>query len=872
MSNTTDHEQKLSTIIQSNTSICDTIRHNVDRFLSLREDLLNNSNIKDLSAYNEILSPLIEGLRVEQLKTRIASTKVQLAFCGENSSGKSAFIQTFLGIGKILPSGDGPVTARITKLTYASASEASIYIWKTLRDQTSSPESIVSLSSYFDGDKPNWAGIASVVSTHLRRPVDIDETEDTFAEWARTFVEIRIPSSVLALGIDVYDTPGFLMDDAKVLKDILHDLVELIHPTIVFMYANPSTDDAANSCFVAMTTALQDLDSSSIFFLNSKADIAQMKQFKRTMTMPDFLSMLEDERARRYQLLLASPFIRNNHFGEQCSYFDLCSVNSQIIKPFGPKMNETTIQHIIEFVTNNDLTIATRVCKLVLPIIDGFFNLIHLTSTRTTDQLLQIRYDALNWEKNLFEMYKIYTKTYIDDLFTNIFKEFDKEDESIIKLFANNRRLSETFERDIQSAVRLKILIPVVKNSLSTLMKNVLDQFKSNIDLTQGIAFNEILVNALNREEISDFTALLLDERILTNQSSIGIIYAVNTISVPIVQCSKSLREKHFPVEFMGDHKEKQKRNETIRRYLVDMRTIIEDQRDVMNQAIELWGDKQQAMLRSLIERHYLTISPTLASHQQTLKDLERYSWHLISIECELRAAEDFARFNGSAPEIENDNSQSTIFSICPAKWGNETNLMVKKLSQTIPNQPHASWYEAHYHMKISNLFHPNILNLRYLYKNDTELWMIFPLISLKLEQLLQQPSTVLPFETVLSWMCGLADVLAMFSRNEIVHRNINLSNLAITEDQRLLLIDLGNWTDDCEISQRHNSSNDLNDVNAFGEIGVILSTSIIRDEKTLLGIDIFYELMAQCTQANQEKPITPDTILQKLRFIQDMF
>jgi len=75
MSNTTDHEQKLSTIIQSNTSICDTIRHNVDRFLSLREDLLNNSNIKDLSAYNEILSPLIEGLRVEQLKTRMLRLK-----------------------------------------------------------------------------------------------------------------------------------------------------------------------------------------------------------------------------------------------------------------------------------------------------------------------------------------------------------------------------------------------------------------------------------------------------------------------------------------------------------------------------------------------------------------------------------------------------------------------------------------------------------------------------------------------------------------------------------------------------------------------------------------------------------------------------
>jgi len=64
------------------------LRHNVDRFLILRED----------------------------------------------SSGKSSFIQTFLAIGKILLSGDD------------ATSEASIFIWKTFRDQTFSSKYSILIS------------------------------------------------------------------------------------------------------------------------------------------------------------------------------------------------------------------------------------------------------------------------------------------------------------------------------------------------------------------------------------------------------------------------------------------------------------------------------------------------------------------------------------------------------------------------------------------------------------------------------------------------------------------------------------------------------------------------------------------------------
>ena len=176
----------------------------------------------------------------------------------------------------------------------------------------------------------------------------------------------------------MYDTPGFLIGDAPVLTENLHDLVELIHPTIVFMYGNPSTDDAAQACFVAMKAALHDIDRTSIFFLNSKADANTMPKWKKTLSKEEFLTMLAEERARRYELLLRAPFLASATLEglpasiDQCDCFDLCSVNAQMNKPHGPVMNQNTIQHIVRFVLRNNTTMATRAYQLISPIIDFF--------------------------------------------------------------------------------------------------------------------------------------------------------------------------------------------------------------------------------------------------------------------------------------------------------------------------------------------------------------------------------------------------------------------------------------------------------------------------------------------------------------------
>ncbi|UJR11126.1 hypothetical protein I4U23_015308 [Adineta vaga] len=890
----TDHyTHKLQTIIQINSHIRDMVRKNVNEFLNLRQALLTNSGIQDLTAFREVLFPLIQGPRIEQLNVRITSDKVQLALCGENSSGKTAFLHRFLDVGKILPSGDGPVTARITKLTYAPSDQACIRIRKSLRDATLA-ENEIKLTEFFTGEKPNWMGVARSLAKYVKRPENIDEKSEEFAEWARYFVEVHIPSPTLALGIDIYDTPGFLLDDAPVLKDILHDLVELIHPTIIFMYANPTTDDATRGCFLAMKTALSDLDTTSLFFLNSKADINQMLKFKQGMTIDDFISILAEERARRYDLLLRAPFLANDHLEglpksvDRCEYFDLFSVNSHLMKPYGPLLNETSIGRIVQFVANNDLTIATRICKLILPIIDAFFSLLHITSYQTSERLIQLQYDALNWEKIFFEAYKIYTEDFLKNLFTNIFERFNQERETVVDVFVKIFAPFDSLQRTIQTAVNLQILKPAIHDSMRKFMGYIFEHITSNSNLTRGAAFNEILINALGVQEMSDFATMLLGDH--SDQRPIGtiVLYMVNTISIPIIKCAQTLQNldysqrNEFEQQTLIDARDREEHIKSlVRQYLLHMEFVIEKERHKMQQAIKLWSDHQRGVIQSLIEIHYKDASPLLSSHQITLKCLKQYVPQLIVIECKLCAAQDMAKFRDQLPKIRQEITTSTMFSTFIGDWGEEKNLVIKKLTQPTVDQAYAVYYEAHYHLRIVNLHHPTLVNIHYLYEhyiNDetSELWMIFPPISRSLNTFLEQSTTSISLRKILQWMIDLADALIVMHGNELVHRNVILNNILLTEDDHARLIDLGNWNGECDMSMRHNPAGTVDgmndDMRGFGEIGQILHKRAARSEEVTAIIGEFYDLIVKCLHASRERPITADFAHKKLKFIMDMF
>jgi hypothetical protein len=124
--------------------------------------------------------------------------------------------------------------------------------------------------------------------------------------------------------------------------------------------------------------------------------------------------------------------------------------------------------------------------------------------------------------------------------------------------------------------------------------------------------------------------------------------------------------------------------------------------------------------------------------------------------------------------------------------------------------------------------------------------------------------------------MSGIADALTAVHGDELVHRNVILSNVLLTEDERTMLVDLGDWHENCDLSMRHNPLSTLNgtndDMKGFGEIGLSLIRFIKQDEKESIIIDEFNELMLKCARASLEKPMTAEFAQQKLKFMLDMF
>ena len=456
-------EEKLKDILQSNNFIRRRVQESVNDFLQIRRDLLTLFNTKSLDNISNVFAPLVDAMRIEILNQQVTSTKVQLALCGENSSGKTSFIHLLLGIEDILPADVGPITARIVKMTYAKAENACAIIYPSLEDSFNNKiDTLIDLSSFFilneEQDEPDWEGITNALAIHVKRPTEMDVNSDEFAKWAKHFIEIRLPSSTLKLGIDVYDTAGFRIRDAQILKDCLYDLVRLVQPTLVFLYDNPSSTDESNDCFLALKDALKHLDSSNIFFLNTKADIANMTGADKIKTKKEFIELFNNERIKRYGLLLKTPGMVNSITGglpksfEKCNCFDMCSVNSQAIPPWGPMLNENAIHRLIQFVANSDLIMAQRVSNLVLPVIEAFFDLTLITSHRTQEQLKELRRDAHQWVDNYFKEHREVFKKFLREIFKKI-----SEDLLSIKIDLSRRAIQQKNLSNIRTFIQLAI-------------------------------------------------------------------------------------------------------------------------------------------------------------------------------------------------------------------------------------------------------------------------------------------------------------------------------------------------------------------------------------------------------------------------------
>jgi serine/threonine protein kinase len=231
----------------------------------------------------------------------------------------------------------------------------------------------------------------------------------------------------------------------------------------------------------------------------------------------------------------------------------------------------------------------------------------------------------------------------------------------------------------------------------------------------------------------------------------------------------------------------------------------------------------------------------------------------------------------------------STVYTLDEIEWGTiNKNLFVKRLTQPIPNRPYTSYLEAHYHRKITNLNIPNILKLSYLYENLlpnslNEFWMIFETQTLDIKRNLQnfieehqQQNRTISLRKNFEIILPIINALTELHENELVHRNIKLSNILLDQNDESCLADLGNWSllntdQSIHVEWRHylskNSDGILKDIQDFGQLSFTLCSIINSDDLKSSICGEYKQILGTCL--SNEPPRT-GSIRQDLKDLYD--
>jgi tRNA A-37 threonylcarbamoyl transferase component Bud32 len=876
-----DHRE-LTRIIVNNHRVRQIVQQATNEFLSLKNDLLQQMQKKKFDERVEYKSKsLIDILQIQSLNKQLPVDKVQLALVGGNASGKTSLIHHLLESEPFLPSDVGPVSARIIRLKYADSIDACLYVYPSLKDQHKEPGVQISLSEYFAGSEPDWNGVKDSIKPHVQRPnpEEIEKTSKEFAEWAKYFVEIRIPSNFLKLGIDLYDTPGLLYSDPPVLKQNLYNLVKEIIPTLVFMYENPSVNNDTKDCFLALKEALgKQLDDTSIFFLNTKVDIGTIIPEDVNINDEEFENkILINVRQERKDLLLKAPGM-----AQQLSVdgdFNIISVDSQW-DPRGIKMNQLTINHLIQFVANSDLKVAKKVSKLVLLVINSFFDFVFVTNHRTREQLQELRRNAYQWTENYFIKYKSGLDRILRKLYDIIDKELNDKMDSIIQRAVKHGTV-KSMEKYIRTLIQHEIIKVIVKNFMDEYAKSSAIETFINSSLLKNANKNEFLVAVQQK-----FFSVLIN---INDETSV-LFYNIGPILKPLHAISDIIIESDGEDKPISTKKSPQwnelkkklrqdiirkttRRNDmeildVARQYLNDIRSGLMTQKNNLNQILGQWCEQEKDQLEETIDQQYQLAKKFLPQREKTYDLVMKYSEQFARIECKLILAQCLTTFNGHIPTMNQvPINEDRFFQFYSAEWLNKKDLIVKKLKEASDLQ----YLEAHYYRKLSKLGIPNILPLLYLYQNDdNELWMFFPKY-----ECLEDKINKVTVENILKIVLAIAQCLETLHANELIHRNVNIKNIYMTDDGRYFLGDFYSQETyqtllDCV--NRHIMNKSIwisaNDIYSFGEVGMILHESLKTDNETSEILDQLKVLFEKCLNEDSFSRPKASDIVYKLKYL----
>ncbi|CAF3416730.1 unnamed protein product [Rotaria socialis] len=740
-------------VIESNRHIKSTIQRITNNFMCMYMDFQDSlAKLPSKESITEVYTEPIESLDFKFLNNHQTHDRIQLALCGPNSSGKTTFLQSFVGIGNILPIDVGPVSARIVKLAYAAPLDACLVVHSSIQDsytENDKEKHTLPLSEYFDDSATDWKGIAKAIEGYVARP---KENTHEFNEWAKQFLEIRIPSPILELDIDAYDTPGLLFHDEPVLKENLKELVRLVRPVIVFLYANATFAKDANECYLMIRSTIDDSEQPPIFYLNTRQDISTLfngagfisnRKNQKYFTVEKYHEIFPSERLKRYQELYNNvgtsnklPMIEDSEiFDKKCDNFDICSIVSCSLLPdCALEMTKQACQRIIEYAVKAEMEKPLEMANQVLDKIDSIFNFIASASHRTEEQWKDIRLNAEKWGEHFFQNFQNELSPVAEKVQEKILQRFDQHSTDIIERavklersddplhcktrdvvktnikdfikiaiqeevikFAVNETVNESKE-NIRTTIKNAILINVEKNELLTVaQRHVLMDVSSDSITQRGLVENMLY-------QLSLAPSVLL--RLVRGFSAVAYQDHWNTLNTTVLKAKEKFYVMMDAMDSFSVLNNESKRREFAKEYLKRRRSKIDAEKELYKNNLQLWIANKEKMFKNNIKSNYKLAISHLNIRDSAYQSTMSYIRCFTEFECELAALKDLAKFKAHHPVI--DESQKlgsgAHFDIYPAEWGNKKNLAVKKLKQSSNQYGYLQYLEAHNHRKITKL------------------------------------------------------------------------------------------------------------------------------------------------------------------------
>lgn len=817
-------------IIESNREIKRRIQRLTDEFRNFQTDFLRELQRVPKTIVEEEYDFKNFSLGLEN---PFDDDRIQLAVCGPNGSGKTSFIHTFAQIGNILPAKEGPVSARIVKLTHTTANKACLKVYPSIKAGLKQEEADIhlDLSKFFTSSSinPDWPGIRQMIQIHLERPTNL--SEEDFTDWARCFIEIQLPSPILELGIDIYDTPGFLFHDKLVLKDNIFSLVRLVQPLLLFMYVNSSVDNDAHECFLALQSTLRTLEQSTIFFLNTKQDVKNLftgaginTNQRQLFTEEKFAQILRTEWDKRLNCMSNHSVMKNYLHTEksQVDNFDICALPlpRSLLPQCAASMTNQAILRIILFASRLALQKPHAIVRRILNSIQSFFQFSLTTSHQNTEQWKKIREDAQTWGRTFFERFQQQMDEKIDMAYGNILLYFQQYSPSICARAIKLNRFTDPLQSKIPSSsikqfIETAVQEEIIKLAVNEILNLTKDILRILITREMAIAsdHNELLLSA-QRQVLIDVSATDLEQRTWFE----NILFNISKFPITISELFKDLRTR-WNIDHWNEKKREdfltddeyhaynrvldsqanlfnpEKRRDLAQSYLDNMKRSILEQEMLFKRNLKEWINNRQEIFFDNIRSNYHLAIKHLSARQSAHEKTKSFTGEFARIQCHLLAIKYLRKFREDLPIVNTSVSlgRGTFFIHHPAQWGDETNLVVKKLRQPSYDQPYLQYLDAHYHRKITKFAVPNVAPLLYLYvnpRNENDLWLFLPRYSQSLEEYLQKNIRIIQPDQIIRFALDIAGVMVNLHSYEMIHRNLRSRNILLDKHLQPFLTD----------------------------------------------------------------------------------